>query len=212
MWAYQGESLLFVAWQEWFGDHIYRAVLVASILEGLGLPIPTEVLFVPAIALAAKGDVSLLMLVLLATLGNTLGGLIGYGVAFKGGQAFFQTASRWFGIKPEAQRKMESYFARHGQTTVFLSRFIGFIRAATIYSAGAARMPVTRFAIYIAAGGLVWYGGWLFVIRRFSHAAFRLLRGGPGSDRLYWLLVLLLLFVAGRYILRWYKRRKPTHL
>lgn len=204
--------MLHLGWQEWFGDHIYRAVLVASIVEGLGLPIPTEILFVPAIALAAHGDVSLLLLVLLATLGNTLGGLIGYGVAYKGGQAFFQTATRWFGIKPEAHRKMEAFFARYGQTTVFLSRFIGFIRAATIYSAGAARMPIARFAIYLTAGGLLWYGGWLLVIRRFSHVAFRMLNGGPGSSRLYWLMVLLLLFIAGRYLLRWWKGRKATHL
>jgi len=203
-------SLWLVDWASWFGGHIYRTILVAAVLEGLGLPVPSEVLFLPGAALVRQGEASFAGLVMAATLGNAAGGLIGFSLAYMGGTAFFQTISRWLGIKSNAMRKVEGFFARYGQAAVFISRFVGVVRAATIYSAGAARMSPLRFAIYLISASLIWNSAWMFAIHRFHHEVFRLLhRRGP--DRWWpWLIGLLVALVLGRYLLRWYRRRRPT--
>lgn len=196
------------AWQEWFGDHIYRAILVTATLEGFGLPVPSELLFVPGVHLARRGEVSFLALVLLASLGNVAGGLLGYAIAYWGGPPFLQRVSRWLGIKPRAVQRMEGFFARYGQATVFLSRFVGIIRAVTIYSAGAARMAPARFLLYLSAASLLWNTGWVWVINRFEHDAVRLLHGQGLGDFLAWLAGLAAAVFIGRYALGWYRRSR----
>lgn len=196
------------AWQEWFGDHIYRAILVTATLEGLGLPVPSELLFLPGVHLAHRGEASLVAMILLASLGNVMGGVIGYGIAYWGGPAFLQSAFRWLGIKPASVRRVESFFARYGQTTVFLSRFIGLIRTATIYMAGAARMSPIRFVTYLSLAALIWNSAWVWLVRRFEHEAIRLLHGRGGSDFLYWIGGLVAAILLGRYALGWYRRSR----
>ncbi|MFZ5826361.1 MAG: DedA family protein [Bacillota bacterium] len=194
-------------WQEWFGDHIYRALLVTATLEGLGLPVPSELLFLPGVHLANRGEASLVALVLLASLGNLMGGVIGYGIAYWGGPAFLHSVFRWLGIKPAAVQRVEGFFARYGHATVFISRFVGLIRTATIYMAGAARMAPIRFVIYLSAAALIWNTGWVWLVHRFEHEAVRLLQGRGLSDFLFWLLGLVAAVVLGRYALGWYRRR-----
>ncbi len=197
-------------WSSWFGDHIYRAILVAAVLEGMGLPIPSEVLFLPGVALVRQGEASYLGMVLVASLGNVAGGLIGFSLAYMGGTALFQTVSRFLGIRSNAMRKVEGFFARYGQAAVFVSRFVGVVRAATIYAAGAARMSPLRFALYLTVASVLWNAGWLFVIHRFHHEALRLLHGrGPG-DLLLSLVALAAALVLGKYLVGWFRRRNPT--
>lgn len=200
----------FLSWQTWFGDHLYGAVLIAAILEGLGLPIPTEALFIPAAVLARTGQASLPLVVALATLGNMIGGSIGFGVAYWGGPAFLRQVSRWIGIKPEAVRRMERFFAQYGEATVFISRFVGPIRAATLYSAGAARMSPVPYALYLLLASLLFNAGWVVLIWRFQHRIARLLaHGGPGWW-LPWAVALLLLLILWRYGVRLFHRRTPS--
>lgn len=198
------------AWQEWFGDHIYRAILVAATLEGLGLPIPAELLFLPGVHLARQGEVSYVAMVLLATLGNAIGGLTGFGVAYWGGPALLDSVSRMLGIKRETIRKVEGFFARYGQATVFISKFVGLIRAATIYVAGAARMQPLRFIIYMTAAALIWNTTWVYLVFRFEHVAARLLTGHGAGDFLPWLAGLVAALLLGRYVLGWYRKRNPA--
>lgn len=198
------------AWQEWFGDHIYRAILVAGTLEGMGLPIPCELLFFPGVHLARQGEISYAVMVLLATLGNLLGGLAGFGVAYWGGSAFLEAVSRWLGIKRETIRKVEGFFARYGQATVFISRFVGLIRTPTIYCAGAARMSPVRFGIYLTAAALTWNSLWVYMVYRFEHVAAGILTGHGAGDFLLWLGGLLIALLLGRYALGWYRKRNPA--
>ncbi|MFZ5814765.1 MAG: DedA family protein [Bacillota bacterium] len=198
------------AWQEWFGDHIYRAILVTATLEGMGLPVPCELLFLPGVHLARQGQVSLVAMALLATFGNVAGGLLGFAIAYWGGAGFLHAVSRLLGIRPEAMRRMESFFARYGQATVFLSRFVGLIRAATIYAAGAARMSPSRFLLYLSAAALIWNSAWVWVIDRFEGEAVRLLEGHGMGNFLAWLAGLGATLLLGNRLLGWYRRRRPT--
>ncbi|HLN63392.1 MAG TPA: DedA family protein [Symbiobacteriaceae bacterium] len=189
-----------------FSRHIYMALLTAGLIEGVGLPLPAEVLFVAAGLAVHRGHASLGTVVLAATLGNLAGNLLGFGVAYMGGQKLVQRIARTIRLKPEATQSVERFFHKYGAGTVFMSRFIGFIRAATIYSAGAARMAPWRFALYATAAALVWNAGWAWLAFRFGAALPRLIHRVVGQS-LVWLVTVLAVLLVGALLFRWVRRR-----
>jgi len=147
-------------WQRLGEANIYTAILVAATVEGLGLPVPAELLYVVAGVLVHQGKATLAFVILAGVAGNVLGSLMGYTLAYLGGAPLLRRLVGILRIKPVALRRMEQFFHRYGALTVFFSRFIGLIRAATIYSAGLARMNPWTFAGYLLASALVWNGVW----------------------------------------------------
>lgn len=193
----------------WFLHHIYTAIFLGTALEGLGLPLPAELLFIAAGAGAERGAVSLPLVVVTAAAGNTVGSTVGYLVAYWGGPPLIRRIFRMFGIKDAAISRVEEFFNRYGPTTVFISRFVGFIRAATIYTAGAARMAPWRFVLYVGAGALIWNGIWVAVAYKFGEALPHIMHRLLGRMGAVMVLVLALALV-GRFAWNWYRRRH-TH-
>ncbi|HYG60027.1 MAG TPA: DedA family protein [Symbiobacteriaceae bacterium] len=190
----------------WFQHHIYTTLLLATLAEGVGLPVPAELLFIGAAVMVHNGTASLGKVILVATLGNATGALLGFMLAYWGGPPLVRRVVRATGLKPGAMEEVAAFFARYGPVTIFLSRFIGFIRAATIYSAGAARVAPWRFAVYSLAAAFVWNAGWAYAAYRFGeglHAA-----AGRGLGRA--LAVVALLLAAGLIFL-WFRRRKAIN-
>lgn len=168
-------TILPAALSAWFHSHYYLAILVATIIEGLGIPLPAEALFIGTGLLVHRGEASLSVVITLAALGNLIGSFTGYSVAYLGGKKLLARAARALRLKPEALEEVDRFFLRYGSATIFFSRFIGFIRAATIYSSGAARVEPLRFAGYVFAGALIWNGGWAFLAFHFGAGLPRLI-------------------------------------
>ncbi|HEY3369011.1 MAG TPA: DedA family protein [Symbiobacteriaceae bacterium] len=192
--------------QEWFRHHFYLAVLVATIMEGLGLPLPAEALFLAAAVLVHKGTATLPNLILVAAGGNMLGTMTGFALAYLGGKRLISRVSRLVGIKAESTHKYEEFFKRYGAVTVFLSRFVGVIRAATIYSAGAARMAPWKFAAYMLAATLIWNGAWAFVAYRFGRHLPRITHPTVARTAIY-IVGVVAIFLLVQLTVRWYRRR-----
>ncbi|HYF94069.1 MAG TPA: DedA family protein [Symbiobacteriaceae bacterium] len=196
------------ALSHWFHAHYYIAILVATVIEGLGFPLPAEALFVAAGMVVHRGEASLGTIVLLAALGNLAGASIGFGIAYVGGKRLMDRVARMLRLKPEALFEVDHFFRRYGAATVFLSRFIGFIRAATIYSSGAAHMSPWRFAVYTFSAALLWNAGWAFLAYQFGAALPHLLHR-LASSRMLWLAVLVL-FVCGGIAVLLIRRRRDA--
>jgi membrane protein DedA with SNARE-associated domain len=83
------------------------------------------------------------------------------------------------------------------------------IRAATIYSAGAARMAPWRFGAYLVGAALIWNTGWMLLAYRFGRAL-------PGlmhrvlAHGIVWVITVLAAFLLIRLGLTWYRGRKAT--
>lgn len=190
----------------WFTQHYYLAILAATLVEGLGFPLPAEALFIAVGVLVHRGEASLGVVILLAAIGNLMGSFISYSVAYIGGKRLLARATETSRIKPDALREVDRFFARYGAATIFISRFIGFIRAATIFSSGVARVDPWRFIVYTFAAALVWNGVWAFLAYHFGaglpHLLHRIARH-PNA----WLVVLVAL-VMGLGIFLWLRRRR----
>jgi membrane protein DedA with SNARE-associated domain len=98
--------------------------------------------------------------------------------------------------------RARAFFERHGGKTVFLGRFVAFLRMFTALLAGVGKMPYGRFLTYNVLGGVCWavvMGGLGYTLGRNLTLLERLVRwlglGGAG--------VVLILVVA--YLL--YRRR-----
>lgn len=154
---------------EQYGAWIYL-VLFAIIFCETGLVVtpflPGDSLLFIAGALGAAGgiDVHMLavLLVIAATLGNTVNYSIGY---FLGPKVFHWDGSRFFNRR--ALERAHLFYEKHGGKTIIITRFVPILRTFAPFVAGVARMTYLRFTAYNVAGALAWvlsllYAGYWF--------------------------------------------------
>lgn len=140
----------------WFG------VFMAEIIEEIIVPIPSAVILLGSGFLFLKGSFSLAFLgtlfftvVLPATLGLTLGSLVIYGLAYKGGKLFLDRYGKWLGIDwsdvEYVTKKFES--GTFDEWTMVLARVFPIIPSVLIaVFCGVTRMPHKKYIILTLIG------------------------------------------------------------
>lgn len=141
------------------GHGAYAVVFAGAMLESaamLGLLVPGEALVLLAGFFASQGVFDLDLLIVCVAAGATVGDSLGYEMGrVLGRPALLKYGSR-FGVTPRRVDEVERFFARHGASSVFLGRFVGFARALVPFLAGASRMQYRRFLPYNAGGAALW--------------------------------------------------------
>jgi undecaprenyl-diphosphatase len=135
----------------------YLVVLLLAASESIplvGVVVPGTAVIVAIAALVPRGDVGLWPLLAAASIGAVLSD----GVSFWFGRHYQAgILRRWpFSRYPDAMKRSEAFFKRHGGKSVFLARFIPGIRAFIPITAGLLDMPVRMFYIVNVASALVW--------------------------------------------------------
>jgi membrane protein DedA with SNARE-associated domain len=140
--------------------HTYGLALVFLLVgvESAGVPVPGETALVSAAVLAstASPPFAIEWVIVVAAAAAILGDNAGYWIGRTGGRELLE---RWEPIARHTRRILppaERFFAKHGGKTVFLGRFVAFLRIATAWVAGIGRMPWWRFFLWNAAGGICW--------------------------------------------------------
>ncbi len=106
------------------------------------LPLQSEIVFA---ALQLQGETPVGWLIVVASLGNTLGALVNYAL---GRQVDRFSSRRWFPVKPQQMARAQAWFARWGVWTLLLS-WAPLGDAVTLV-AGAMRTPVWLFLLLVA--------------------------------------------------------------
>ena len=141
---------------------VYLLVLGFMIIESSFIPFPSEVIVPPAAYLACtKGDVSIVMVVALATAGAIIGALINYYLSvWIGRPIVYKFANSRFGhaclIDEAKVRHAEEYFDKHGAASTFFGRLIPAVRQLISIPAGLARMNIGKFILFTVLGALTW--------------------------------------------------------
>ena len=138
------------------GRYGYLVVFFGVMLESAGVPLPGEAILIAAGALVHRGILDLGDTLFFAILGAVIGDQIGYWAGRFGGRPFVLRWGRYAFITPERLGHAEAFFARHGGSAVFLSRFIVGLRVFGALVAGTSRMPWGKFALYNVLGGTAW--------------------------------------------------------
>ena len=134
--------------------YILLAALVGG--ESAGVPLPGETALIAAAVLASQGKLSLPLVLATAAAGAIVGDNLGYLLGRKGARRLLERPGRLEERRRDLLRRGEKFFAHHGGKTVFLGRWLPFLRITAAWLAGANRMPWPKFLAWNAAGGIAW--------------------------------------------------------
>jgi membrane protein DedA with SNARE-associated domain len=110
---------------------------------------------------AVTGEMSLVLVILFATLGAIIGALINYFLAmWLGRPIVYKFANSRIGhmclIDEAKVQNAESYFDKHGAISTFIGRLVPAVRQLISIPAGLARMGMGRFLLYTTLGAGTW--------------------------------------------------------
>jgi membrane protein DedA with SNARE-associated domain len=131
-------------------------IFLLMVAESACIPIPSEATMLFAGFNVARGEYSLLAVVVTGTLANVVGSWIAYAVGYYGRVDILEKHGKKLHIKPSHLKWADDWFARYGSATVFFARMLPIVRTFISLPAGVARMPFWRFTLLTALGCLPW--------------------------------------------------------
>lgn len=150
------ESIPFIQWcienlNEW-------TIILLMTIESSFIPFPSEIVVPPA---AYFGEVSLIMVIICATIGADLGATINYFLAqWIGRPVVYKFADSRIGhlclLNSEKIAKAEAFFNKHGVISTLIGRLVPGVRQLISIPAGLARMHFGKFILYTTIGAGSW--------------------------------------------------------
>jgi len=134
----------------------YIGIFIMMFLESSFFPFPSEVVMVPAGYLASKGEMSLVLAIVIGIAGSLAGAVFNYFLAVKFGRVFLIKYGKYLFLKPDTLDKLEKFFKNHGEISTFSGRLIPGIRQYISLPAGLAKMDLAKFSFYTALGAGIW--------------------------------------------------------
>jgi membrane protein DedA with SNARE-associated domain len=148
-----------------YGSVGYVGVMLAMAIESAMVPLPSELILPYAGFLVSDlgqvepitgGAWNYWIVVVVATIGNTLGSLVAYAIGAWGGRPFLERYGKYLLIRPPEIELADHFFQRYGAATAFFSRLLPIVRTFISFPAGVARMPIWTFIVYSTAGAFLW--------------------------------------------------------
>jgi membrane protein DedA with SNARE-associated domain len=136
--------------------YTYPVLLLLVLLESLGIPLPGEIALVTAAAYASHGRISIAVVIALAAIGASVGGVLGYWIGVKGGLPLITRYGGYIGVRKSHVEKAHAFFERNGSKTILFGRFVAVLRTWASVIAGAACMSFGKFVTYNTIGSVVW--------------------------------------------------------
>jgi membrane protein DedA with SNARE-associated domain len=174
----------------------YIGVYFYMVLVGTFIPVPSELVLLPAGYLAAKGEKDLLLLWVSGALGSLTGATINYFLA-----KFL--VNRFFKDKPVIE-KVNKFWNEHGKISAFLAPLTPGLGQYISIPAGLSHMPLRWFWPLTFSANLIWVGfmlmiGYLFGTGESAH-----------KEVVYGSLILLggVIVIASVYVFREMKKSK----
>lgn len=148
---------------QWVIDNAgYGLIFALMVVESSFIPFPSEVIVPPAAYLACtRGEMNVMMVVIVATAGAIVGALVNYYLSvWIGRPLVYKFANSRIGhaclIDEAKVDRAEKYFDAHGAVSTFIGRLIPAVRQLISIPAGLARMNIVKFIIFTGLGALVW--------------------------------------------------------
>jgi membrane-associated protein len=195
---------IFAFLQGHFTSHGYWTLAITLLLENAGIPVPGETVLLFASFLAHEHEeLSLGLIILVATLACTAGDNLGYWIGRYGGRRLLDRHQRFFHISDRTLARGEKLFQQYGAVTILFARFVFGMRVIAGPLAGVLAMSWRKFAIYNFVGAACWVttisSAGYFVGRHWDHLMRIMARVNGVAIAATALLVLYLW---------WYRRRR----
>lgn len=148
---------------QWCLEHLnYWTITLLMTIESSFIPFPSEIVIPPAAYhAAANGEMNLVLIIIVATLGACIGALVNYLLALWIGKPLvYKFADSKLGhlcLLDGAKVKIaEDFFNKHGAVSTFVGRLIPAVRQLISIPAGLAHMNLAKFIGFTALGAGIW--------------------------------------------------------
>lgn len=141
----------------------YWVITLFMAIESSFIPFPSEVVVPPAAWKAMDPDngMSIILVVVFATIGADIGALVNYYLSkWLGRPIIYRFADSRIGhmclIDREKVEKAETFFREHGAASTFFGRLVPAVRQLISIPAGLSGMHIGKFLLYTTLGAGVW--------------------------------------------------------
>lgn len=134
----------------------YAVVGLMILIECIGVPLPGETALILASVAASFGHLNIGGVIFIAIVGAVIGDNFGYMVGRHFGRRIIKRFEHWPIFHFKHIERVEIYFKKHGNKTVFLGRFTPLLRIYAALFAGIFHMDYRKFLFYNLAGGVCW--------------------------------------------------------
>ena len=143
-----------------YKEAIYIVLFIVIFIE-TGLVImpflPGDSLLFMAGMFAAKGNLSLALILSSLFFAAVLGDNVNYWIGRKLGLGVFEWKIRGRQlVKPSYLEKTEQFFEKRGVAAIIMARFVPIVRTFTPFAAGVGKMKYRTFLLYDIIGGFLW--------------------------------------------------------
>ncbi len=134
----------------------YPGLFLLITLESTLVPIPSELIMPFAGALAASGEFSLPVVLVVNSSAAVFGSGLCYWLGAAGGKPLLLRYGKYIFVRRKDIERTETWFARHGKATILIGRFLPVVRHIISVPAGIARMPLVPFFTQTFIGATIW--------------------------------------------------------
>lgn len=125
-------------------------------LESMIAPVPSEAVMPFAGFLWFDGRFTVWQILLSSTLGSLAGSLISYYLGMNYSEIVIKRWGKYLLLNEHHLEATKRFFAKYGDKTVFISRFIPVVRHFISIPAGAGKMDLKKFVLYTVLGAGAW--------------------------------------------------------
>src|SRR6202162_5574022 len=126
----------------------YIAIFFTMAGESAGLPISSEIVVPLGGALASRGNLNFILVVLVSSVANLGGSLIAFYLTRRFGEkVILSRAGRWMGLSKGHLRLANRFFDRWGLWAVFLGRLLPIVRTYISFPAGLSEVGYLKFTL-----------------------------------------------------------------
>lgn len=138
----------------------YLGIAFLMFLDNIFPPIPSEIIMPSAGYTAAKGELTLIGVIIAGSIGSLLAAALLYWIGRKIPQHHLFTLVERYGkylrISVANLEKSLAWFEKYGHRIVFFGRMIPAVRSLISIPAGMSKMPFVKFMIYSTFGTVIW--------------------------------------------------------
>jgi membrane protein DedA with SNARE-associated domain len=134
----------------------YTGIIILMAMESMVFPVPSEAVMPFAGFLIVQGQFTFAGVIIASTFGSIIGSLLSYAIGFYGGKPFIHRFGKYLLLNPHHLEVSERFFARRGEITILVARFIPIVRHLISIPAGFGKMNIWKFSIYTIIGAGCW--------------------------------------------------------
>ncbi len=141
---------------DWISALGYPGIFVLMTIEGIITPIPSELIIPFAGYLAAQGEMSIVLVIIVGSAGAAIGNTVAYFIGYRLGRPLIQRYGRYIFLDEKDLGLAERWFAKYGDVGILLGHALPGVRSFISFPAGIGKMRFRNFILFSTVGAVIW--------------------------------------------------------